>query len=199
MVIGQNSRGVETHRRIIDATLEVIASEGVRAVTHRRVAAQARASAGLISYHFASTGELIDATLADLGRREVERLTALREQVLAADDDIDTLADLLVSEAPRWASDRRRDAISSMALTLEIVGSGVSRVDFAEWERAQFDLYEAVATKLGSSDPPAVATYLNGSLEGLAVFAAIAPDATDVIRSTRYGVVLLLTAIRDQS
>jgi DNA-binding transcriptional regulator YbjK len=195
--MGLNSRGVETHRRIIDATLRVIATEGVRAVTHRRVAKEAGSATGLIAYYFASTPALIAGTLEELTRRETDRLDSLRDQVIATGGDVNTLVDLLVEELPRWSSDRKQDAISSMALTLEIPRSSISREAFADWEQAQDALYQAVAEQVGCSDHDALATYLAASLEGIAVYAAITSDPEDVERAARLGLRLLLTSARD--
>ena len=67
MATVSTTRGEVTRQRILDATLHVIATEGVRAVTQRRVAKEANASLGLITYYFDNTTTMITSTLEDLG------------------------------------------------------------------------------------------------------------------------------------
>ncbi len=54
------SRG-RARRAILESTLEVIAAEGIDAVTHRRVAALAGVSPGSTTHHFTSREDLIRA------------------------------------------------------------------------------------------------------------------------------------------
>ncbi|MFZ1154953.1 MAG: TetR family transcriptional regulator [Solirubrobacteraceae bacterium] len=63
--------------RILRATLELIASGGVAAVTNRRVAAAADVSLGSLTYHFASQAQLLRESLL----LYVEEETAQREQI----------------------------------------------------------------------------------------------------------------------
>jgi AcrR family transcriptional regulator len=63
--------------RILRATLELIASGGVAAVTNRRVAAAANVSLGSLTYHFASQAQLLRESLL----LYVEEETTRREQI----------------------------------------------------------------------------------------------------------------------
>ena len=53
----------KTRRRIIDVAVEVFAARGFRAAGTREIAARARVSQGLITYHFGSKGELWKAAM----------------------------------------------------------------------------------------------------------------------------------------
>lgn len=69
----------EARKALLIATLEVIASHGLDAVTHRRVAEVAGVSPGSATYHFSSREDLIRAAFAyymDLADRVIERLDA---------------------------------------------------------------------------------------------------------------------------
>jgi len=189
-----NSRGVNTRRRILDATLSVIAADGVRAVTHRRVATAAGASVGLITYYFASTDELIAATLEDLAQRETARLETMRAAVEEIGPDSDRIVDLFVEDLRRCAGVRREDAIGAMALTLEIPRERVKREAFDAWESAQIALFEAVGTAIGAEFPEGFAIFLSASMDGLELYSAIAPDPAYMESAARAGLQHLLRA-----
>jgi len=63
--------------RMLRATLDLIASGGVAAVTNRRVAAAAGASLGSLTYHFSSQAQLLRESLL----LYVEEETARRERI----------------------------------------------------------------------------------------------------------------------
>jgi DNA-binding transcriptional regulator YbjK len=52
-------KGERSRRKLLEATLRVIARGGVEAVTHRRVAAEAGVSHGATTYHFESRDDII--------------------------------------------------------------------------------------------------------------------------------------------
>ncbi len=54
--------GEKKKEQILKATLEVIAEEGVDAVTHRRVGKQAGESHGVVGYHFTTRDSLIHSS-----------------------------------------------------------------------------------------------------------------------------------------
>jgi DNA-binding transcriptional regulator YbjK len=64
-------------KRILRATLELIATDGVGAVTNRRVAAAAEVSLGSLTYHFESQTELLRESLL----LYVEEETTRREEI----------------------------------------------------------------------------------------------------------------------
>jgi AcrR family transcriptional regulator len=68
-------RGESTRRKLLDATLRVIARDGVRAVTHRAVAREAGLSVSLTTYYFVDLYDLIASAFLGFfqaGRGELE-------------------------------------------------------------------------------------------------------------------------------
>lgn len=187
-------RGDRTRRRILDATLGVIADDGVRAVTQRRVSAAAGASVGLITYHFTSTESLIAAALEQLAESETRRLTELHARAVELGDDLDGLIELLVDEVAQVAGPRKRDVIASFALTLEIPRGTVERLAFDTWEQAQNTLYRAIASAAGSDDPVADGNFLLASSDGLALYSAVTTDPQTMRDAARAGFDRLLRA-----
>jgi DNA-binding transcriptional regulator YbjK len=56
---GTRPRGEQTRQKILEATLRVIASEGVRGTTHRAIAREADVQLSLTTYYFRDLNELI--------------------------------------------------------------------------------------------------------------------------------------------
>ncbi len=71
---GRQSRGQKTRQAILDATLRVIADGGVRAVTHRAVAAEADVSLSLTTYHFSDIFDMVSSAFNDFVDRERPRV-----------------------------------------------------------------------------------------------------------------------------
>ena len=69
---GRRLRGAHRRMQLIDATVRVIARDGVAGVTHRAVAAEAGVPKSAATYHFTSLDDLLVAAL----RSDTERLVA---------------------------------------------------------------------------------------------------------------------------
>lgn len=73
---GIRRRGERTRQEILDATLRVIAREGVRKVTHRAVAQEANVNLSLTTYYFVDLSDMICRAFerfVDIGYPEVEQ------------------------------------------------------------------------------------------------------------------------------
>lgn len=64
-----------TDERILDATLTVLAREGIAGVSMRAVAREADVAVGLANYHFDSKTELISAALRRIGDKDMDLVT----------------------------------------------------------------------------------------------------------------------------
>jgi DNA-binding transcriptional regulator YbjK len=67
-------RKVKSRDKILYAALEVIALEGVDAITHRRVGKQSQLSNGVVSYHFPTREDLVNETFL-FHLRQLEQLS----------------------------------------------------------------------------------------------------------------------------
>ena len=72
---GTRPRGEQTRRRILDATLEVIAQEGVRGTTHRAIARQAGVQLSLTTYYFRDLNELLSLAFRTFMDRDYGAVT----------------------------------------------------------------------------------------------------------------------------
>src|SRR4051794_4085520 len=87
---------------IISATVAIVAREGVAAVTHRRVAAEADVALSSTTWHFASKADILEAALRWTADMEVARIGAIAERLGGETFDpsawADELGDWLVGQ-----------------------------------------------------------------------------------------------------
>jgi len=67
---GTRPRGEQTRKKILDATLSVIARDGVRGATHRAIAREADVQLSLTTYYFKDLNELISLAFESLMGRD---------------------------------------------------------------------------------------------------------------------------------
>ncbi|WP_017604305.1 TetR/AcrR family transcriptional regulator [Nocardiopsis alkaliphila] len=63
---GRRRKGRQRRRLLLEATMAVIARDGVAAVTQRRVAAQAKVPPSTVTYYYATIDDLLVATLTQV-------------------------------------------------------------------------------------------------------------------------------------
>lgn len=73
----RRSKGEQTRRKILDAVLRVIASDGTRGVTHRAVAAEAAVQLSLTTYYFRDIEGMIREAFAQFSERMRPDMEAL--------------------------------------------------------------------------------------------------------------------------
>ena len=80
--VGLRSRQrAERRAAIIDAAVQIIATRGLGAVTHRAVAREAKVPLAATTYYFASKEEILKEALESLSAAEVKRLEKLAEDI----------------------------------------------------------------------------------------------------------------------
>jgi AcrR family transcriptional regulator len=158
---------MSTRERILRATLDLIAAEGVAAVTNRRVAAAASVSLGSLTYHFASQTDLLRESLLlyvdeetarrELVARELEREGVSLERVA---ETVEQLAGA-ASEIPRQIAE------------LELHLQAARDPELREASQRCFAAHERIAvaalTALGIDDGDRHATTVVALITGLAV------------------------------
>ncbi len=72
---GTRPRGEQTRRKILDATLSVIAKEGVRGTTHRAIAREAGVQLSLTTYYFRDLNELLSLAFRTFMDRDYGTMT----------------------------------------------------------------------------------------------------------------------------
>ncbi len=87
---------------IVAATVQIVAREGVAAVTHRRVAAEADVSLSSTTWHFATKADILEAALRWTEHHEVARIAEIAERLGGGDFDPSAWAEALAD----WLSSR---------------------------------------------------------------------------------------------
>jgi len=143
---------MEDRRTLIaDSAIEVVARDGVRALTHRAVDAEAGLAAGSTSYYWRTRSQLLALTvdrLVALLRGYVETCGVLE----ARPSDAEELAELLVGMEAGLLEDYRAELVARSALVLELGGE----LDTTELLAALLDPAD-LAGALGSAGARAAA------------------------------------------
>src|SRR3954470_6520309 len=104
--VAETGTRAESSRRIresiVAATVRIVAGEGVAAVTHRRVAAEAAVALSSTTWHFATKADILEAALHWTASHEVERVGAIADRLGDAGFDpsawAEELADWLLEQ-----------------------------------------------------------------------------------------------------
>jgi TetR/AcrR family transcriptional regulator, regulator of biofilm formation and stress response len=158
---------VGARERMLRATLELIASGGIAAVTNRRVAASAGVSLGSLTYHFDTQTQLLRESLL----LYVEEETARREQIardLAPEKPgVEQLAQV-VSQLAAIPSDIPRQ-IAELELHLHAARDPELREASHRCFEAHEQIATAALTALGIPNPASHAPTVVALMTGLAV------------------------------
>jgi DNA-binding transcriptional regulator YbjK len=130
----RQARGARRRDAILQAALHVIAEQGVAAVTHRAVAAEADVPLASTTYYFESLDELLEGALLMFVNAEAERLAAVAESL-----DGKELEPL--EAAQLFRAELEDSSVAQFELYLE----ASRRPRLREVARRCLDLYEAAA------------------------------------------------------
>lgn len=129
----------QTRERILRATVELIGSEGISAVTNRRVAAAAGVALGSLTYHFTSQVELLRESLLLFVGEEVAR----QEEIAAELRDSRPSIEEVAAEVERIVAEtgNRIQQLAEIELHLQAARDPALR----EASLRCFEAYEGVA------------------------------------------------------
>lgn len=169
--------GRDRRRRLMTVTVDLIAREGIDAVTHRRVAELAGVPLGSTTYYFASREEMCVQALRHFGEQEAavldDRLAPLLGGPRSALRYTRVLVDLV---APQTGADRLR-TVAQFALLVEAARtpelSEVVRAWNDAWLRSLTEAFRA----LGAAAPHREARTLLALIDGLLISQLAAPEA----------------------
>jgi DNA-binding transcriptional regulator YbjK len=159
---------------IVEATVSIVAREGVAAVTHRRLAAEAGVSLSSTTWHFATKTDILTAALHWTASSEVARIAEIADRLGGTGFDpaawSEELADWLIGQV----TTERDVAVALYRLQIELLDAHELH---REWGRGLRDVGERV---LQRSDSAAVDLRLIiATLDGLRL-SVILSGETDV-------------------
>lgn len=175
----------ERRGAILDATVRILGTEGLAAVTHRAVAREAGVPLAATTYYFDSKDQLVEEALALLATAEIESLAeraALLGERLGSPGE---LASGLVEVLAPGTDEGRRALLAKYELYLEAARRPPLRPTAARWISAFTQLAEAALTAIGAPEPPRRAPVMVAAIDGLLVHRLAAPDSESAERVLR--------------
>jgi len=170
-------RGRETRRRLVEATIELVASEGWERASTRRIAERAGVNQALINYHFGSKEALLRAALEVALREE---FAAPVRAVVEAPGFVDG-AVVLLHQLAEMGEARPMVRFSMEALAQAPRDEEVRRVMAELLAELRGLLADGIAAAQrrgeisASVDPAGVATLLGAAFDGLGLHLLIDP------------------------
>lgn len=162
------TRGERRRRELIEATLRVIADQGIRAVTHRSVAAEAGLPLAATTYYFASKEDLISACLRHAATAEIaeleRRVEAVDPAALSPEEWADGLIDWLEEELGEAARPR---LVARYQLQLEAAHQPELGALYESWTVAAFRFAETLLSAAGSPQPAVDAAIVLAAVDGM--------------------------------
>jgi DNA-binding transcriptional regulator YbjK len=156
----------QVREAITAATVRVVAREGVAAVTHRRLAAEADVALSSTTWHFATKADILEAALRWCADREVERIRAIADR-LPADFDLagwaEELGDWLLEQVTR----EREIAVALYRLQIELLGSPGALAVHREWGEGLHAVGERVLEHSSTATPDLDVRLVVAALDGL--------------------------------
>jgi DNA-binding transcriptional regulator YbjK len=161
---------------IVAATVRIVAREGVAAVTHRRLAAEARVSLSSTTWHFATKGDILAAALRWTARREVARIAEIADRLGGADFDPAAWAEELADWLIEQVSGEREVAVALYRLQIELLGSPQAQEVHREWGRSLRALGDRVLEHSATLTPELDIRLVVAALDGLRLSVLSAGD-----------------------
>jgi DNA-binding transcriptional regulator YbjK len=161
---------------IVVATVRVVAREGVAAVTHRRVAADAGVSLSSTTWHFAAKSDILEAALRWTAHREVARIGEIADRLGSADFDPSAWAKELADWLLEQVTGEREVAVALYRLQIELLGSAHARAVHREWGRELQRLGDRALEHSSTLTPEIDIRLVVAALDGLRLSALSSGD-----------------------
>jgi len=156
-----------TRESIIAATVHITAREGVAAISHRRVAAEAGVALSSTTWHFATKADILEAALRWTADREVERIGAIADHLAGTDFDLSAWADELGDWLLEQVTTEREVAVALYRLQVELLGSPSALEVHREWGERLLAVGERVLEHSPTSTPEVDVRLIVAALDGL--------------------------------
>jgi DNA-binding transcriptional regulator YbjK len=152
---------------IVAATVRIVAREGVAAVTHRRVAAEAGVSLSSTTWHFASKAEILEAALHWTADSEVARIGAIADRLGAGAFDPAGWATELGEWLVEQVTTDRETAVALYRLQVELLGTPRALAVHREWGARLLDVGNRALERSPPTTPELDVRLVVAALDGL--------------------------------
>jgi TetR/AcrR family transcriptional regulator, regulator of biofilm formation and stress response len=168
-----------TREAIVAATVRIVAREGVAAVSHRRVAAEAGVALSSTTWHFATKADILEAALHWTARREVEGIAAIADRLGDTGFDPSAWADELGEWLIEQVTGEREFVVALYRLQVELLGSDGARQVHRDWGEGLRAVGERVLEDSPTPTPELDIRLVVAALDGLRM-AVISSGEQDV-------------------
>ena len=156
-----------TREAIVAATVRIVAREGVAAVTHRGVAAEADVALSSTTWHFATKADILEAALHWTARHEVERIGAIADRLDDQEFDPAVWAEELGDWLVEQLTDQREVAVALYRLQVELLGSPGAIAVHREWGEGLLAIGARALERTGTPDGDVDVRLIVAVLDGL--------------------------------
>ncbi|MCR8670292.1 TetR/AcrR family transcriptional regulator [Agrococcus sp. HG114] len=163
-----------TRDRIVAAAIELLGTEGLRSLTHRRVDERAGLPAGSTSNHFRTRAALLEGAVDGITREE---LGELRDVPLP--DDAAGLVEMVAGLVELVTGPQRVATTARHVLFIEASRDPALRERLSAARGGYVDAVRAVLERLGAAEPVVAAEALMAVSEGLILHRIARHDASD--------------------
>jgi TetR/AcrR family transcriptional regulator, regulator of biofilm formation and stress response len=157
----------QVREAIVAATVRIVAGEGVAAVTHRRVAAEAGVALSSTTWHFATKADILEAALHWTARREVDRIAGIADRLGDTGFDASAWAAELADWLIEQVTVEREIAVALYRLQVELLGSDGARTVHREWGQGLLAVGEPVLEHSSTPTPELDVRLVVAALDGL--------------------------------
>jgi AcrR family transcriptional regulator len=184
-------RGADRQDAIADAAIRLVATRGLRGLTHRAVDAEAGLPPGSTSYYLRTRNALLTACVSRMLTRDVAGMPPP-----GADP-----VELMVAMTAGLAQDRPDDLVARYELSLEASRQPELRTAIVEGGRQLRAMLAQLLAELGVPDPEAAAWPVAAMLDGLmydrvaGTGTTLSPEAFEA--AVRRSVTALIAGLRD--
>lgn len=181
-----------TRLTMLDAAIDIIAEDGLGALSFRTVEQRARTAHGSVRYHFKTRRSLLVDVLRHLA---AEDDLAVRE--LLADADLaryaerHSVGELVGATLGEFVGASRRRTLARYELFLYAARRPELQPDVARWRATFFRLAEPLLALAGSTDPALPARFFMSAFDGVLLGLLADPDADFAAAATHYFEALL--------
>ncbi|MEL7977041.1 TetR family transcriptional regulator [Isoptericola sp. F-RaC21] len=161
-------------RRALDAAVDLLGTEGLRALTHGRVDERAGLPRGSTSNYFRTRAALLVGVADELAARDLAALSAAPEP-----RNPDELVDVLCAALRQATGPDRTATAARLVLFLEASHDADLRARASQGRDALLDWGERIASRLGAPAPRAAIVAVAAAYEGLLLHAIARHDPTE--------------------
>lgn len=172
----RRARGEIRRRRLLSAVLAIVSRDGVGAVTHRRVAAEAGLPLAATTYYFATREALLAEALEQLVSEDIAQLTRDTPAYLADPLTPATLAARLTASVSEWLHGDRSTLLTQYEISLQSVRQPDLAAALRSWTQAYILAFAPALERLGSDDPQRDSWIVLSAVGGMVLDERAAPE-----------------------